>query len=100
MLINLGSRVPFTDSFRARTPSDQIGGSTLDAPRFAGRKEWPLKLFTSSWRLLEQKLCSPFCTEMIRPDRAQTVSNSPPRIPELELHGLARSATIRSLKVE
>ena len=78
--------------FLPRTPSDQKnGGSTLDAPRFAGRKEWPLKLFSSSWRLFEQKLCSPFCTEMIR---------LPGSIPELELHGLACSATIRSLKVE
>ena len=57
--------------FLPRMPSDQKnGGSTLDAPRFAGRKEWPLKLFSSSLRLFEQKLCSPFCTEMIRPDRA------------------------------
>ena len=57
--------------FLPRMPSDQKnGGSALDAPRFAGRKEWPLKLFSSSWRLFEQKLCSPFCTEMIRPDRA------------------------------
>ena len=38
--------------FLPRMPSDQKnGGSTLDAPRFAGRKEWPLKLFSSSFRL-------------------------------------------------
>ena len=42
--------------FLPRMPSDQKnGGSTLDAPRFAGRKEWPLKLFSSSLRLFEQK---------------------------------------------
>ena len=57
--------------FLPRMPSDQKnGGSTLDAPRFAGRKELPLKLFSLSLRLFEQKLCSPFCTEMIRPDGA------------------------------
>ena len=56
-----------------------------------------LKLFSSSWRLFEQKLRSPFCTEMIRPDRAYT-AHSVPRLPEQ--HGLARYATIRSLQVE
>ena len=35
--------------FLSRMPSDQKnGGSALDAPRFAGRKDWPLKLFSSS----------------------------------------------------
>ena len=49
--------------FLPQMPSDQKnGGSALHAPRFAGRKGWPL-IFSSSWCLFEQKLCSPFCTE-------------------------------------
>ena len=69
MLINLGSRVPFTDSFPVCQATRR---RWLCTPRssFCWEKEWPLKLFSSSWRLFEQKLCSPFCTEMIRPDRA------------------------------
>ena len=81
--------------FLPHMPSDQKnGGSALDAPRFAGRKEWPLKLFSSSWRLFEQKLCSPFCTEMIRPDRAWTGRVStppPPRASRSSLRALQRS---------
>ena len=68
--------------FLPRMASDQKnGGSALDAPRFAGRKEWPLKLFSSSWPLFERKLCSPFAPKHDPPwprlDSA--VSNSPLR---------------------
>ena len=96
MLINLGS------GFLSLIPSPYAKRAEkrwlcTRRSSFCWEKKCPLKLFSSSWRLLEQKLRSPFCTQMIRPDRAWT-AQSVTRLPEL--HGLARSATIRSLKVE
>ena len=68
MLTSLGSRVPFTDSFPVCQATRKRWLCTRRSS-FCWEKEWPLKLFSSSWRLFEQKLCSPFCTEMIRPER-------------------------------
>ena len=83
MLINLGSRVPFTDSFPVCQATRKRWLCTRRSS-FCWEKERLLKLFSSPWRPFEQKLCSLFCTEMIRPDRARprpdsALGNSPPR---------------------
>ena len=99
MLINLGSRVPFTDSFPARQATRSVAlHSTLLALLGEKSGRW-----SASSSPHHGAFSSRSCAHRFAPKwSALTVPRqSVTRLPRSrELHGLARSATIRSLKVE
>ena len=73
---------PFTDSFPVCQASRKTVALHSTLLVLLGEKSDHWNSSPRHGALLEQKLCSSFCTEMIRPDRALT-AQSATRLPEL-----------------
>ena len=100
MLINLGSRVPFTDSFpvcQATRKTVALHSTLLVLlGEKSGRWSSSPRHCASSNRSCAHHFAPKWSALTTPRERSQSVT----RLPELHVHGLARSATIRFLKVE